>query len=651
MDIGVRGCGHDAAHGGGGFQNRRGQGRDDGIIVGAVDGDGQGGVACSPVVVDDLIGDGVGKRFPDAESLHGGQAVVQDVGVVAIGGQRQRAVRTRPGDKGDKGHCVVEVGIARLRQDTGGGGGRILGDGSCGRQSHGRVVGAVDGNGQDVGGGPATPVADRIGERVGEGFPDAEPLHDGQAVVEGIAVGAVRIQRQRAVQPRLSGHGQEGRSVVDVRVRGLGEGSGQDGRVFRDGSRAGGHGRRVVGAVDGDDQRGLGQATLAVADRGGEGIGEGFPDAEPLHGGQGIVQNVGIAAAGRQCQRAVGPGRAGLGQEDHRIVRIGIKRHRHDAGEHSAGVFGHAARGDDSRQGRRIDPVDGDGQRVGGSAPVVVRDRVGERVGQGFPEPKLLHGGQTVVQGVDVRARGIERQAAVQARRASLRHEGRNIVRIGILRRRQSPCRLSHPFGDCCCGRVHGGRVVGAVDGDGQGIGGGAAVPVRHRVGEGVGQRVPHSQSMHGRQAVVQRIGIGPGGAEEERTVLSLCGELHDELRPVSGVGVGRRGQYAAGRELGVFLYAGCGGGYAGGVVDAGNGDGQGTGDGGPVVVGHGVGKRVVGDLARAQAVQGGAVGQDVGVGAVDPQGQRAPCSGLIGLGHEGDGIVDVGVMGNGQQA
>ena len=82
MDVGIRGCGQHAAHGGGCFQNRRGQGRDDGVIVGAVDGHGQSSAACGPVVVDDLIGNGVGEGFPDAEPLHGGQGVVQDVGVV-----------------------------------------------------------------------------------------------------------------------------------------------------------------------------------------------------------------------------------------------------------------------------------------------------------------------------------------------------------------------------------------------------------------------------------------------------------------------------------------------------------------------------------------------------------------------------------------
>ena len=248
--------------------------------------------------VADSIGERVGEGFPDAEPLHGGQGVVQDVGVVAVGGQRQRSVRARPGGKGDKGHGIVEVGIARPWQDAGGGEGSVFDDGSCGRQRCGCVVGPADGDGQGVGGRASMPVADSIGERVGEGF----------------------------------------------------------------------------------------------------------SDAEPLHGGQGVVQDVGIAAAGREGQGAVGPGRAGLGQEDHRVVGVGVRGCRHDACEHGAGVFGHAARGDGSGQGRRIDPVDGDGQRVRGGAAVIVRHRVGEGVGQGFPEPKLLHHGEAVVQGVDIRA-------------------------------------------------------------------------------------------------------------------------------------------------------------------------------------------------------------------------------------------------------
>lgn len=51
-----------------------------GEIVDAVNGDGQRGVSGGPVVVRDLIGDGVGEGRPRAKLPHGVRRVVQRVG-------------------------------------------------------------------------------------------------------------------------------------------------------------------------------------------------------------------------------------------------------------------------------------------------------------------------------------------------------------------------------------------------------------------------------------------------------------------------------------------------------------------------------------------------------------------------------------------
>ena len=58
------------------------------------------------------------------------------------------------------------------------------------------------------------------------------------------------------------------------------------------------------------------------------------------------------------------------------------------------------------------------------------------------------------------------------------------------------------------------GRFVKAVDGDGQGVAPRAAVIVGHGIGEGVGQRVPGIQVLHGGQGIVEDVRVGAVGIE-----------------------------------------------------------------------------------------------------------------------------------------
>ena len=69
------------------------------------------------------------------------------------------------------------------------------------------------------------PVADRVGEGVGNGFPGSEPLYQRGRVVQGIGVGAVGVQVQAAVGSRFICFGDEGYGVVQIRILRQGEGT------------------------------------------------------------------------------------------------------------------------------------------------------------------------------------------------------------------------------------------------------------------------------------------------------------------------------------------------------------------------------------------------------------------------------------------
>ena len=61
--------------------------------------------------------------------------------------------------------------------------------------------------------------------------------------------------------------------------------------------------------------------------------------------------------------------------------------------------------------------------------------------------------------------------------------------------------------------------VVGSVNGDGEGIGADSAVAVRDGIGEGVGERFPNAERLHGVQVVVQRVGVGAVGIQRQGSI------------------------------------------------------------------------------------------------------------------------------------
>ncbi len=72
-----------------------------------MDGDGQGVAPRAAVIVGHGIGEGVGQRVPGIQVLHGGQGIVEDVRVGAVGIEGQGTVRARLGDLGREGKDVV----------------------------------------------------------------------------------------------------------------------------------------------------------------------------------------------------------------------------------------------------------------------------------------------------------------------------------------------------------------------------------------------------------------------------------------------------------------------------------------------------------------------------------------------------------------
>ena len=277
----------------------------------------------------DGVGEGIGQRAAGIQGLHGGQAVVQDIGVGAVGVEGEGTVRSGGVGLGNEGHSVMDVRVRGVGQGAADRRGKVFHHAGGGCGDGGRVVGAVDGDGERVGDCAAMPVAGGVDEGVGDGFARAEALYQRRGVVERVGVGAVGVQGQGSVKPGLGNLGGERQGVVDIRVLRQRQGS-RCGDLSVLGGRCGGcgDGRDVIGAPDGDGQGVGAGAAVPVRDGIGEHVGGGFSGPEPLDGGRGVVQRIGVGAVGVQRQGSVrsvgvGQGREGHGVADIRVLRLG----------------------------------------------------------------------------------------------------------------------------------------------------------------------------------------------------------------------------------------------------------------------------------------------------------------------------------------
>src|SRR5205823_5003920 len=312
----------------------------------------------------------------------------------------------------DIGDGQRPAGRQDRKSDVEGNGDRVGGDAAEQRG----VVGAVDGDGDELAGGA---VGGHRGEAVGDALAGAELLDRGLAVGGGVGPVARRIEGEAAVAVAAGGAGLGGEArlaLVDI-----GDGQRPAGRQVagnhpdipgdRVGDDAAEH-RGVVGAVDGDGDE---LAGGAVGGHRGEAVGDALAGAELLDRGLAVGGGVGPVARGVEGEAAVAvaAGGAGLGGEGGlALVDIGdgqCPAGRQVAGHH-ADILGDRA-GDDPAEYRHVvGAVDGDGDYLSGGA---VRGHRGSVPTRRSSDLELLDRGLAVGGGVGPVARGVEGEAAV----------------------------------------------------------------------------------------------------------------------------------------------------------------------------------------------------------------------------------------------
>ncbi len=250
--------------------------------------------------------------------------------------------------------------------------------------------------------------------------------------------------------------------------------------------------RLVVGAVDGD-----GELVGGAIDGGnGEAVGELVAMGQALHSRLLVVEAVAPRAIGLHGKTAMGALGVWL---RHELVLTGIGI---GDGELTAGVkrrlLGDSAGGGTADLGLVVGAVDGDGELVGGAIDGGNGEAVGELVAMG----QALHSRLLVVEAVAPRAIGLHGKTAMGALGVWLRHElvltgigiGDGELTAGVKRRL---------LGDSAGGGTADLRlVIGAVDGDGELVGG----AIDGGNGEAVGELVAMGQALHRRLLVVEAV-------------------------------------------------------------------------------------------------------------------------------------------------
>ena len=313
-----------------GSRGRRNSGR----VVTAVDAHGDHRGRRTTVIVRDRNSKTVSQAFARAQALYCGQRSIQHICIIAVGVHAEGAVIARGIGQRRETDRIMHIHI-RGHGQRAGGDGAVFGDVHGSGGQHRRVIAAVDGHGQGIGGRAAMPVGGCEGEGLGQAFAHAQALYCGQAVVQGIGIVARSIQCERAVQARRVCLGNERRNIMQIRINRRGQRAADAGRILNNRSRGCGDHRRVVTAVDSHGQGVGGRAAAPVGYREGEGLGQAFARAQALHRGQAVIQGIGIVARGIHAECAVEPGGARLRNERHNVMRVRVPRrgqHPCDAG-------------------------------------------------------------------------------------------------------------------------------------------------------------------------------------------------------------------------------------------------------------------------------------------------------------------------------
>ncbi len=453
-----------------------------------------------------------------------------------------------------------------------------------------RIVVVVDVQHQVGGAGVAVRVSDRVGEGFGAVAPAVQGLEVGIAGVEGVGVGAVGVQHQRAVSPDESPCGDRPGAFPDLNPVGALHVVGQDVAGQREVGFRGGRRVAVIHAFrqvvdDVDVQRAVGGGAVVVHHGDGELLGQvvgavGGRVRLVVDQGVAVTHDTGRRVEARDGQRAA--------------QRCGDRLR--EAGGHAVGDHGDAAHG---QGGNAVQRGDGEGSALGqrcrvrcaavaevflvdgqltavhvqaadGHRIVVVVDvqhqvggagvavRVGDGVGERFravaPAVQGFEVGITGVEGVGVRAVGVQHQRSVSP------DESPCGDRPGAFPDR-NPVGSLHVVGQDVAGQrevgFRGGRRVAVIHAFRQVVDdvhvqravGGGAVVVHHGDGEllrqvvravGVGMRLVVDQGV----AVAHDAGRGVE-ASDGQGAAQRCG---DRLREAGGHAVGDHGNAAHGQ-------------------------------------------------------------------------------------------------------
>ena len=478
------------------------------------------------------------------------RAVVDGIGLEAalVGILVQDAHRTRSRQLAGR-----HIGIFRQRRDA--------------RAQCGNVVRALDGD-HDIGLGA-------IGRghftRVGQRLARAQRLHRSQAVVQRIGPVAVLVDAEGAVVAGDVGLHHEHRLAcigidhIELAARGQRD-------VFSHGTLIGirrgraDHGTRIR-ALDADDD-GAGGRAIEAGDR----IG--------LHHRLAILQIGHLAVVHRVAVRAIGIEREGtqggigrqdrafhLGQDRARLelgfacVHIGNGQ-RADGGQHAAGSIGILGEGAVRLAQLRLVIGAGDRHRDLCQRAIDRAHRDGFRQRLAFAQ--LLDDRVVVVQAVVPVAIVGDGELAVLNRNVALLNEvgltGIDIGHIQLAAGVGLGIFLQHRgvvAGDDCA-------IVGALDGDGDVLGRGCALVIRHAHGDGIRHGIAGAQLLHLGAGVVQHIGPFAVGIYRQASILALAAVVDAPGVCVAHIHIGL-GQIAVDAGLDVFRD-----GTSGGAADRG---------------------------------------------------------------------------------
>ena len=501
-----------------------------------------------------MVKQGVVEEIPQGgtgiEGIHHGVAVVNDVGVGAVGIEGQGAIETlecnthTPGCAGsflssranrrDRAqrwsNQVVAVRLVHIAiigdhvADGVAAGGSV--EGATGLHGvadviggQGSIVGPGDGDRQDADVGEGA-IGDGVVKGLAKEGPRIEGIDCRIGVVKHIAVGAVRLEGDRSIQA-LQGHtdgaggagslgatGAEGgndaiqrwRVVgIDVGVVGEDVAAGVDSRRAIGGAASLQSGAHIIDGDGGiipsqnrDRQDGaIGKAAWVIEQGVIERVAEGIARVEALHRGVGVINHIGIRAVGTQSERAV-------------------------------------------------EPLEGRAQGAGGARSLLV------------PRADGHHG--ALRRGLQVVAVSVVNVAIVADHVAGGAAAGGGV---------EGAAGLHGRAGVVGC---HGG-VVGPVDGDGEETNVGQG-PIGDGVVEGINQAGAWIEGIHERIAVVHHVGVGTVGVDGQLAIGALQRRTEAARRSRT-----LRGSDAEGRHLplgGERVVAGIGIGVVGEQVSAG---------------------------------------------------------------------------------